>query len=101
MHASTLITLAICALVIAGLIVALQNQRRRVRTIRRKFNDLEGEEQRMFTFLHDLGLAIENEPSPSVLSRIIVDGIDKVVSARGGAIYFVNPEGDFLTPSYI
>lgn len=55
----------------------------------------------MFTYLHDLGLAIENEPSPSVLSRIIVDGIEKVVTARGGAIYFVNPEGDFLNPSYI
>ncbi|MES2924101.1 MAG: GAF domain-containing SpoIIE family protein phosphatase [Verrucomicrobiota bacterium] len=101
MHASTLITLAICALIIVGLTMALQNQRRRVRKIRKKFNDLEGEEQRMFTFLHDLGLAIENEPSPSVLSRIIVDGIDKVVTARGGAIYFVNPEGDFLNPSYI
>jgi sigma-B regulation protein RsbU (phosphoserine phosphatase) len=55
----------------------------------------------MFTFLHDLGLAIENEPSPSLLSRIIVDGIDKVVTARGGAIYFVNAENDFLNPSYI
>ena len=101
MHVSTLITLALCMLVVVGLIMALQNQRRRVRNIRRKFNDLEGEEQRMFTFLHDLGLAIENEPSPSVLSRIIVDGIDKVVTARGGAIYFVNPDGDFLNPSYI
>ena len=101
MHASTLISLAICAIVIAGLVLALQNQRRRVRAIRKKFNELEGEEQRMFTFLHDLGLAIENEPSPSVLSRIIVDGIDKVVTARGGAIYFANGESDFLNPSYI
>lgn len=55
----------------------------------------------MFTFLHDLGLAIENEPSPSVLSRIIVDGIDKVVAARGGAIYFINTDNGFLSPSYI
>lgn len=101
MHETTLILLAVSTVVAGGLIMALQNQRRRVRTIRRKFNDLEGEEQRMFTFLHDLGLAIENEPSPSVLSRIIVDGIDKVVTARGGAIYFVNHEGDFLNPSYI
>ena len=101
MHTASLITLAVCALVIVVLMLALQNQRRRVRAIRRKFNDLEGEEQRMFTFLHDLGLAIENEPSPSVLSRIIVDGIDKVVTARGGAIYFVNPEGGFLNPAYI
>jgi sigma-B regulation protein RsbU (phosphoserine phosphatase) len=101
MHDSTLFSIAVSVLIIVGLLLALRNQRRRVRNIRRKFNDLEGEEHRMFTFLHDLGLAIENEPSPSVLSRIIVDGIDKVVTARGGAIYFVNNEGDFLNPSYI
>ena len=101
MHDSNLILLAIGTLIVTVLLLALRNQRRRVRTIRRKFNDLEGEEQRMFTFLHDLGLAIENEPSLSVLSRIIVDGIDKVVAARGGAIYFLNNETTFLNPSYI
>jgi sigma-B regulation protein RsbU (phosphoserine phosphatase) len=101
MPASTAIILAVGALLIAVLSLALQNQRRKSRIIRKKFNDLEDEEQRMFTFLHDLGLAIENEPSPSLLSRIIVDGIDKVVTARGGAIYFVNAENDFLNPSYI
>jgi sigma-B regulation protein RsbU (phosphoserine phosphatase) len=98
---STAIILAVGALVIATLLLALRNQRRKSRIIRKKFNDLEGEEHRMFTFLHDLGLAIENEPSPSLLSRIIVDGIDKVVTARGGAIYFVNAESGFLNPSYI
>ncbi len=36
-----------------------------------------------------------------MLSRIIVDGIEKVVAARGGAIYFLNAEGVFLSPSYI
>jgi sigma-B regulation protein RsbU (phosphoserine phosphatase) len=91
----------VCALVVIILAVALRNQRRKAKSIRRRFNDLECEEQRMFTFLHDLGLAIENDPSSNMLSRIIVDGIDKVVAARGGAIYFLNPESDFLTPSYI
>jgi sigma-B regulation protein RsbU (phosphoserine phosphatase) len=97
----TAIISAVGALMIAVLLLALQNQRRKSRAIRKKFNDLEGEEHRMFTFLHDLGLAIENEPSPSLLSRIIVDGIDKVVTARGGAIYFMNAENNFLNPSYI
>ncbi|MGL5017010.1 MAG: PP2C family protein-serine/threonine phosphatase [Luteolibacter sp.] len=81
--------------------LALRNQRRKAKLARKRFIDIEGEEQRMFTFLHDLGVAIENEPSPFLLSRIIVDGIDKVVSARGGAIYFVSAEGDFLNPSYL
>ena len=97
----TAIILAVGALVIAALLLALRNQRRKSRVIRKKFSDLEGEEHRMFTFLHELGLAIESEPSPTVLSRIIVDGIEKVVTARGGAIYFVNAENDFLNPSYI
>jgi sigma-B regulation protein RsbU (phosphoserine phosphatase) len=83
------------------LLLLLRNQRRRTRSIRRRFRDLEGEEQRMFSFLHDLGLAIENEPSPAVLSRIIVDGIDKVVNARGGAVYFLGAGNGFLLPSYV
>ena len=95
------IALVSLSVIIIVLWLALNNQRRRVRAIRKRFKDLEGEEQRMFSFLHDLGLAIEDEPSPSVLSRIIVDGIDKVVTARGGAIYFVGADSGFLNPSYI
>jgi phosphoserine phosphatase RsbU/P len=101
MQDSTLISIATGVLVAVILLIALRNQRRRVKSIRRRFHQLEEEEHRMFTFLHDLGLAIENEPSPSVLSRIIVDGIDKVVAARGGAIYLVNADNGFLSPSYI
>lgn len=93
--------LAITILVLLVLVFALNNQRRHNRRIRRRFRDLEGEEQRMFSFLHDLGLAIENEPSPTMLSRIIVDGIDKVVNARGGAVYFLGAGNTFLLPSYI
>ena len=96
-----LISIAAGMLVAVILLIALRNQRRRVKSIRRKFHQLEDEEHRMFTFLHDLGLAIENEPSPSVLSRIIVDGIGKVVAAQGGAIYFINADNGFLSPSYI
>jgi sigma-B regulation protein RsbU (phosphoserine phosphatase) len=95
------IALGVCAVGLLVVTLALRNQRRRNRSIRKRFRDLEGEEQRMFSFLHDLGLAIENEPSPSVLSRIIVDGIDKVVEARGGAVYFLAPGNGFLLPSYI
>lgn len=88
-------------LVIIGLIAALQNHRRRSRRLRERFREFEGEEQRMFQFLHDLGHAIEGEPSPAALSRIIVDGIDKVVTARGGAIYLLGSEPGYLNPAYI
>jgi len=100
-HLPTFIVFMVAVIIAGGLIIALQNQRRHARLVRRKFSDLEGEEQRMFHFLHDLGQAIENEPSPARLSRIIVDGIDRVVSARGGAIYFLSPDGAFLNPSYV
>ncbi len=96
-----IIALGLIIVISLGLLLALQNQRRRNREIRRRFREMEEEEQRMFTFLHDLGLAIENEPSPTMLSRIIVDGIDKVVNARGGAIYLLGADNSFLLPSYI
>jgi phosphoserine phosphatase RsbU/P len=97
----TTIALCISGLLLAASLLALRNQRRRSHAIRRRFHDLEGEEERMFSFLHDLGQAIEQEPSPSMLSRIIVDGIDKVVKARGGAVYFLGAGNTFLLPSYI
>jgi sigma-B regulation protein RsbU (phosphoserine phosphatase) len=96
-----LIAFFVSLLVLAASLLALANQRRRSHAFRRRFRDLEGEEQRMFTFLHDLGQAIEQDPSPSMLSRIIVDGIDKVVKARGGAVYFLGAGNTFLLPSYI
>ncbi len=95
------ILLAGAFIVIIGLVAALQNHRRRNRRIRQRLIDFEGEEHRMFQFLHVLGHAIETEPSPAALARIIVDGIDKVVTARGGAIYLVGADPGFLHPEYI
>lgn len=95
------LALGLVILILLIVVLALNNQRRHNRRIRRRFRDFEGEEQRMFSFLHDLGQAIENEPSPTMLSRIIVDGIDKVVNARGGAVYFLGAGNGFLLPSYI
>jgi sigma-B regulation protein RsbU (phosphoserine phosphatase) len=101
MHVSTAISFIVWTVVVVALVIALKNQRRRAKSIHRRFNALKDEEERIFSFLHDLGVAIEHDPSPAVLSRIIVDGIDKVVTARGGAIYFLSPQNDFLNPSYI
>ncbi len=86
-------------LAVLGLVV--RNQVRRNRRLRGKLREQTDEEERMFSFLHDLGLAIENEPSAVMVSRIIVDGIQKVVQARGGAIYFLSDCGEYFLPSYI
>jgi phosphoserine phosphatase RsbU/P len=101
MQESLIIALAVIAVAVVGLGVALQNQRRRAHRLRRRFREMEGEEERMFAFLHELGHAIETDPSSAVLSRMIVDGIDKVVTARGGAIYFLGSDPGFLHPSYV
>lgn len=84
-----------------ALLMALINQRRRAKRIRRKFREMEGEEERMFSFLHDLGLVIGREPSDSAISRMIVEGVLKVVGADGGAIYHEANEPGFLNPAYV
>jgi sigma-B regulation protein RsbU (phosphoserine phosphatase) len=84
-----------------ALLMALINQRRKAKLIRRKFREMEGEEERMFRFLHDLGLVIGREPSDSALSRMIVEGVLKVVGASGGAIYQEAQEPGFLNPAYV
>lgn len=83
------------------LLLALRNHRRKARRLRRKFREMEGEEERMFSFLHDLGLVIGREPSDSALSRMIVEGVLKVVRASGGAIYQEAHEPGFLNPTYV
>jgi len=88
-------------LVTMVLLLALRNQRRRNRKMRNRFRDFEGEEQRMFSFLYELGRAIENEPSVSALSKVIVEGIGGVLNAKGGAVYFLGASKDHLIPAYI
>lgn len=85
--------------VVLGL--GLINQRRRAKRLRKEFCELEGEEERMFHFLHDLGLAIGKEPTDGELSRMIVEGVIEVVGASGGAIYYPSGDGEFLVPKYV
>ena len=101
MQAPATIAIGLCALALLVLVLALRNQRHHNRAVRRRFRDLAGEEQRLFSFLHDLGHSIENDPSAATLPRIIVDGINRVLNARGGAIYLLGADRGFLHPSYI
>ena len=59
------------------------------------------EEERMFHFLHDLGNAIEKDSTQTRVNRMIVDGVVKVVSAAGGALYVTNDTRQTLIPKYI
>ncbi len=94
-------TLAFSLLFGTGLLLAFANQRRKAHRIRAEFHEMAVEEERMFTFLHDLGLAIGKEPTDGALSKMIVDGVLKVVGARGGAIYYEASDPGFLNPAYV
>lgn len=99
MHAT--LAYGFLGLVIVVTLVILRNWSRRVRRIKSRLKELEGEERRMFAFLHDLGCAIEGDATVKALSKTIVEGIDQVVSARGGAIYFLDDEAQHLVPAYV
>lgn len=86
-------------LVVAGFI--MRDWAWRLRRIKARLKEFEGEEHRMFAFLHDLGCAIESDTTVKALSRMIVDGIDSVVTARGGAIYYISEDGQHLVPAYV
>lgn len=75
--------------------------RRKVKIKKLQLAVFEGEEQRMFEFLHNLGVAIDRQSDQSSLYRTIVDGLDAVVEARGGALYLLDESGGMLQPKYL
>lgn len=95
------IALVILSVVLVVAAFIMHNWAWRLRRIKTRLKEFEGEEHRMFTFLHDLGCAIESDTTVKALSRMIVDGIDNVVTARGGAIYYVSEDGQHLIPAYV
>jgi sigma-B regulation protein RsbU (phosphoserine phosphatase) len=101
MDESTAWTISVSLALGVALLLALRNQRRRAKRIRAMFREMEGEEERMFTFLHDLGMEIGREPTDGGLSRMIVEGVLKVVGASGGAIYYEASEPGYLIPAYV
>lgn len=96
----TAVLIALAVLVLVFFLI-LRKWSWRLRRLKSRLKSFEVEEERMFAFLHDLGSAIESDTTVKALSRMIVDGIDKVVSARGGAIYYIGDDGRFLVPAYV
>ncbi|MGE9271523.1 MAG: GAF domain-containing protein, partial [Verrucomicrobiales bacterium] len=90
--------LSAVALVFGLLFIRLRSRFHRKKA---ELHAMEGEETRMFEFLHRLGEAISSDTTRSNLYRIIVEGVDGVVTARGGAIYLLDESGEFLQPKYL
>ncbi|MES2981386.1 MAG: PP2C family protein-serine/threonine phosphatase [Verrucomicrobiota bacterium] len=100
-HYLCLVLVGVSSLLAGALILALINQRRRAKRLKQVLKALSGEEERMFHFLHDLGISIGAEPTDGALSRTIVEGIVDVVGASGGAIYYPTGDLKFLVPAYV
>lgn len=96
-----LLPYTLLALALAGLIAGIVRTRRRLVSKQAELSAFEGEEQRMFAFLHELGSAIGSDTTMNGLYRLIVDGVNRVVAARGGALYLLDEGRVNLLPKYL
>jgi sigma-B regulation protein RsbU (phosphoserine phosphatase) len=96
-----LIPYSLLAFAFAALVVAFVRQRRHLFAKKAELSAFEGEEQRMFAFLHELGSAIGSDTTMAGLYRLIVDGVNRVVAARGGALYLLDDARLHLQPMYL
>lgn len=96
-----LLTYIVLALAIVALVYAMRVLRRRLHRKDAELKAFEGEEHRMFDFLHDLGVAIGGDTTANGLYRLIVEGVNRVVTARGGAIYLLDESRQHLQPKYL
>ncbi len=89
------------AISLIGLLLVARKLKGQLRSKNEELQAFEGEEERMFAFLHDLGSAIGREPTMTGLYRLIVDGVIKVVAAKGGALYLLDEGRLHLKPRYL
>jgi sigma-B regulation protein RsbU (phosphoserine phosphatase) len=86
---------------VAVLALSLKGVKLRLKSKDAELQALEGEEERMFAFLHDLGSAIGSDTTTNGLYRLIVDGVNRVVAAKGGCLYLLDDSRQWLQPKYL
>jgi len=96
-----LVSYLLLAVAIIGLAFAFRRTKGQLRSKNEELNAFEGEELRMFAFLHDLGSAIGSDTTMTGLYRLIVEGVNKVVAARSGALYLLDDSRNKLQPRYL
>lgn len=87
--------------VVGGFGMSLISLRARMRAIELEKDEIEGEEHRMFHFLHSLGEVIEVDTAARKLYRVIVEGVEEVLSGDGAALYLVSEDGEHLVPAFL
>ncbi len=76
------------------------SNRRRLIIVETERNEIEKEELRMFTFLHGLGAALQEDSSPPSMHRYVVNGVATVVGAEAGILYLFDGETNRLVPVF-
>ena len=73
---------------------------RLIRYLQTEREALLGEENRIFTFLHEIGESLSHDQSLRALHDEIVRGVSRVVDADGAALYLIDPRhGTHLVPA--
>jgi len=96
-----LILIATTLVLVAVLTNLYLRQRRTSKRLRNEREAIKIEETRMFDFLHGLGEAMHVGGSTRAMHRHIVEGIIKVVRARGGILYLFNEDRTTLLPTFV
>lgn len=91
----------VCFVTVIILTITRKQAIRSLKATQSEKDIIEGEEHRMFEFLHMLGTALEHDHSEGKLHREIVEGLITVVDAVGGAIYLLSSNKRYLEPAYL
>jgi len=96
----SIVVLVISALLAGWFGYLWLGNRRRLVTVEQERNEIEKEERRMFTFLHGLGGALQEDSSPPSMHRYVVNGVATVVGAEAGILYLYDGETNKLVPVF-
>jgi sigma-B regulation protein RsbU (phosphoserine phosphatase) len=82
-------------------LVTHRRQRERIEALQKSCDKIEGEETRVFDFLHGLGTALTPTSAPGDLNVLIVEGALRVLEAHGGGFYRADKTGTRLVPQFV
>ncbi|MFM7181503.1 MAG: PP2C family protein-serine/threonine phosphatase [Verrucomicrobiales bacterium] len=99
-HPLSTVTSVILVAVCVALVVVILRVRRHLQKARQEREAIEGEEYRMFDFLHGLGEKVFGAGSARLMHREVVNGVSKVVGAKGGILYMHDVARGQLVPVF-
>lgn len=101
MNAIPYLLIALLFLLSAGFFFFLRQQNKTIAQLQKDRDAIEGEEHRLFDFLHGLGNALQTDYSENNMHRYVVEGIIRVLEGNGAALYMLNESGEKLVPKFI